>query len=46
MRMEASQILAKPYGGRRIRAVLNRMVSGEDIKETLERVGQIVRESA
>jgi threonine aldolase len=45
MKLEDRQILAKPYGGRRIRAVLNRMVSSEDIKETLDRVGQIVRES-
>jgi threonine aldolase len=44
MRMEARQVLAKPYGGRRIRAVLNRMVSSADIKETLGRVEQIVKE--
>ncbi len=46
MRMEARQVLAKPYGGRRIRAVLNRMISSADVEETLDRVGKLVKKLA
>jgi len=41
-RMEDSQVLAKPYGGRRIRAVLNRMISSSDVEDALERIRQLV----
>lgn len=40
------RVLAKPYGGRKLRAVTNRMVSSSDIEETLDRVKQIVKELA
>ena len=44
--MEDRRVLAKPYGGRRIRAVTNRMVSSSDIEETLDILKQIVKELA
>lgn len=40
------RVLAKPYGGRKLRAVTNRMVSSSDIEETLDRLKQIVKELA
>ena len=44
--MEDHRVLAKPYGGRKIRAVTNRMVSSSDIEETLDSLKQIVEELA
>ncbi len=44
--MENCRVLAKPYGGRKIRAVTNRMVSSLDIEETLDILKQIVKELA
>ncbi len=44
--MEDRQVLAKPYGGRKIRAVTNRMVNSSDIEETLGILKQIVKELA
>jgi len=38
------RILAKPYGGRKLRAVTNRMVSSSDIEEALDGLKQIVKE--
>ena len=42
--LEAHHVLAKPYGGRKIRAVTNRMVSSSDIEETLSILELLVKE--
>jgi len=41
--MEERLVLAKPYGGRNLRAVTNRMVSSSDIEETLDSLKQILK---